>query len=280
MKQIGILSYSCSGLTGWIWNCLIELNVKISAANDNDILEIYFKFKKKIDHLFDEYETIAGDITKCCVANLCDRESFVFRNDIAVVDFTHHLPSINSENFKFIIGIRDPRDNMLSLSRSFNMQPDDFHSFCLKQIPVWISFYEGCLNYKPSQIFRFEDRKRDELSFLLRIVNFMGLQFDHQKLIQALNSASLEKAGSFEKSMKIKHPEVFQQMFPGGIVKSGLPAQYRLKENYQHKKVFDFIVKQTAPTMRNYGYAEEEIYGDRVQDTLKIKEIFNQLPNN
>ena len=236
-----------------------------------------FLFKQKVDHLFDEYEVIksVGHVRLSAVFHgrkeINTNNRFLFRNDVKLIDTNHELLSIKQRDFKAIVGIRDPRDQMLSMFNAW--KAEDFNSFCHKKIYDWIWFYEKCLQYPNIKIFKFEDRKKDEFKFLKEIVKFMSVDFADDELRQAVLNSSFEKMKQLQDEMINKYPE-YLKSFQGGIIKSGVVSQYLLEKNRHYKKAFDFIIKKTATLMKKYGYTEEQIYGDKVSNMLKINKLF------
>jgi hypothetical protein len=235
----------------------------------------FFEFRSKIDETFSEYEIFDNPAVRKVALFLpsLEKRIFTFRNDVVVYDTTHKLLTADEESYASILGIRDPRDMMLSLFRWQN-RGEIFFEFCVNNIAEWVNFYEKCLKYKNTKIFRFEDRKRNEALLLKELVAFLSLEFSDYEINEAVTKSSLENAKSFEKDIIKSGNDFYKNNSAFRIVESGELNKYKLPENAHHQKAFQFIVKQTASTMRKYGYTSEQIYGDKIHNTEQLRNIF------
>ena len=197
-RDARFISYTCSGAT-LLENAIIELGIRLkfeeelgNEKQENQKIN-FFKFSRKIDESFDEYIKTDNLIpSQFGLPSLVDREKFVFRNDLEVF-FTHN-PKFFSDAEKTFILVRDPRDTLLSQFRINNEKnADQFFKFCQNHIDSWVDFYTKTLSHKNFYLIKFEDLKLSPVVSLKNLMLFLGLEYENEKLSEAINNSSFEK---------------------------------------------------------------------------------------
>lgn len=274
MRRVNVLSYSCSGLSGWIINLFTELKVMNSCLDWVDVNPQNFRLIRKVDDKFDEYEFNLAienfQLFPAIFFRILNQKKFIFRNDIILVNTSHRLLKEEEKKFDSIVAIRDPRDLMLSIYRYWG-GGRSFYDFASEYVKKYVNYYESCLEYENIKIFRFEDRKKDEFAFLQQLLGFLKIEVSETEARQAIELHSVENAKKYDRQIANFLGSNFTH------VNSGELSKYKSYDNIEYKKAYDLIIKKSAAVMKKYGYSVEQIYGDKLGKINCVKKIFDNV---
>ncbi|NHZ86445.1 MAG: hypothetical protein GWP19_11280 [Planctomycetia bacterium] len=140
-----------------------------------------------------------------------------FRNKLAVIrGHTWAIPKnlnvLEQSNLKYIIGVRDPRDKLISEywhSRNFpghwahdqaqKLSISEFITYKLesgefeKETLNWIRNWLKNRDIKKSTVIRYEDMLNDPITVLKKIFNFLGFKIEQKKIENIIEINSFDK---------------------------------------------------------------------------------------
>ena len=188
-----------------------------------------------------------------------------FRNKLAVIrGHTWAIPKnlnvLKNSNLKYLIGVRDPRDKLISEywhSRNFpkhwaheqahEQSIEEFISYKLessefeKETLNWIKNWLKNRDNKKSIIIRYENMLINPNTVLEKIFNFLGFNIEQEKIKQ------ITEKNSFDKITGRKSGENDNTKF----VRKGISGEWRTIFSKEQKSLFNRIGEDV---MKNLGY--------------------------
>ena len=188
-----------------------------------------------------------------------------FRNKLAVIrGHTWAIPKnlnvLKNSNLKYLIGVRDPRDKLISEywhSRNFpkhwaheqahEQSIEEFISYKLessefeKETLNWIKNWLKNRDNKKSIIIRYEDMLINPNTVLEKIFNFLGFNIEQEKIKQ------ITEKNSFDKITGRKSGENDNTKF----VRKGISGEWKTIFSKEQKSLFNKIGEDV---IKNLGY--------------------------
>lgn len=126
--------------------------------------------------------------------------------------FMAHAPYAHFfEDKKVIYIVRDPRDVVVSywhyrrlLSPRFSMSLDDYAQKWLDWPCDWGEHVRGWLGRRNVFVLRYEDLKKDTLSYIIKLLKFVKLDIDRKLIVEAVKKSSLDRMKEAERRWGIK----------------------------------------------------------------------------
>ena len=230
----------------WLINCLMELGIKTSTYRRRDtdwelrggrhVVAGYARFSD----LFPAF---------------ADNESFTFRDDIEVV-WGHVFPYAHLYRHPVILFARDPRDALFLEHGRERCYHDfsyrdwlhwPFHESLLDAVDNWSLFHRLWAQHPNLAVYRYEDYCRNDARTLGRVLAFLGVTPDPERLERALWRSSYRRYA--ESRGRVYDPEHRRHDLWRGRAEAD-PAEAEAQRD---------IEQACGPSMRRLGYVPAQV---------------------